>query len=152
MKFSYVIATLVIFLLSQTAAQAGGRHHSGHHRGHGGSHFGFGFSRGGYGHGFGHHRRGYSRFNFNFGSPLWWGPRHYYQPNYYAPAPIIVQQQPAVYVQRPPVVTAPPVTPAAPQVTRYYCPNPAGYYPHVQSCSQAWIDVDPSTVAPATAR
>ena len=36
---------------------------------------------------------------------------------------------------------------AAPQVW-YYCPEPAGYYPYVQNCTQAWVSVDPRTVAP----
>ncbi len=116
--------------------------------------------RGGWGgHHYGHHRGHHSRFSFNFGVPLGWGygphfgPRYfaprYYPPYYVAPAPVIIQQEPTVYIQRQPVVVAPPVA-AAPQaaVQWHYCPAPAGYYPHVQNCTQAWVAVDPASVAP----
>jgi hypothetical protein len=28
----------------------------------------------------------------------------------------------------------------------YYCENPAGYYPYVQSCSKGWMQVVPQNV------
>jgi len=86
-------------------------------------------------HGFG--RRG-PEFGFYFGDPFFYGPRYYYPPYYYPQPPVVVQQQPPVYVERQ-------------QATAnlwYYCRQPAGYYPHVQNCSQQWIPVDPSSVPP----
>ena len=37
----------------------------------------------------------------------------------------------------------------APVTYWYYCTEPAGYYPYVQSCDRAWIPVLPSSVTPA---
>jgi hypothetical protein len=31
----------------------------------------------------------------------------------------------------------------------YYCTDPAGYFPYVESCSRAWIPVIPQPVTPA---
>ena len=56
----------------------------------------------------------------------------YYPPAYYPPyypSPVVVTQ---------PVATAP--APAAAQ-TWYYCDNPRGYYPYVQSCGAGWRQV-----------
>lgn len=52
---------------------------------------------------------------------------------YYYPAP--VYPYPSPYV--PPVVTAPSPT------MWYYCSNPPGYYPYVQSCTVPWQAVPP---------
>jgi hypothetical protein len=38
---------------------------------------------------------------------------------------------------------------AAPTTYWYYCTSPAGYYPYVQSCNQAWIPVVPQSAPPA---
>ena len=39
--------------------------------------------------------------------------------------------------------------PAAPASNYwYYCTDPAGYYPYVGSCNQAWIPVVPQPTAP----
>jgi hypothetical protein len=42
--------------------------------------------------------------------------------------------------------------PALAQTTYwYYCKNPAGYYPYVQNCNQAWVPVVPQAVPPPPA-
>jgi hypothetical protein len=63
----------------------------------------------------------------------WWGWPYYldspYYPYAYYPPP--VYQAPAVIAQAP--------APAAAQASSwYYCANPKGYYPYVQSCQGAW--------------
>lgn len=93
--------------------------------------------------------RGGPRFDFGFyyGGPLydpWYRP--FPPPLFYAPPTVIVEREPPVYIQREPVVVAPQAQAATP--TWYYCPNPAGYYPHVPSCTQQWVPVDPSTLPP----
>ena len=77
----------------------------------------------------------------------WWGyPYWYYPPPYYAYAPptVIVQQSPVYVEQQGPVAPAPPAAPApsaqAPQYW-YYCQPSGGYYPSVQTCTEAWIKV-----------
>jgi len=111
-------------------------------------------ARGGHGHGHGHGGHGHFRgsVGFYFNDPYWWGPDPFfypYRPYVYSPPPVVIEQRdPPVYVQRQPV--APPA-PATASVW-YYCQNPAGYYPYVQSCSQPWVTVDPSSVPMAPAR
>jgi hypothetical protein len=56
------------------------------------------------------------------------------------PAPIVVQQAPT-YVQQPQAQSAPP---GLDPRFWYYCQNPAGYYPYVQSCPVAWQPVTPT--------
>jgi hypothetical protein len=95
----------------------------------------------------GHH--GGAHFGLSFGDPFFWGPSYYqpyYAPNYYSPPTVIIEREPPVYVQRAP---APPT-----QVAQlwYYCPSPAGYYPHVPNCTQPWVPVDPSSVPPGPRR
>lgn len=89
-----------------------------------------------------------------WGDPFWYGPRYGwpYSPYYYDPFPrtVVIEREPPVYIQREQVQTAP-AAPAA-SVNQpslwYYCPKPAGYYPYVPKCDQAWIPVDPRTVPP----
>jgi hypothetical protein len=74
----------------------------------------------------------------------YYGPRYYYPapaPYYYYPAPVVVAPTPPpVYVeQQPPMATAP----QQPAGYWYYCSNPQGYYPSVQSCPQGWQKVLP---------
>jgi hypothetical protein len=65
----------------------------------------------------------------------------------YAPPPVVVAPPP-VYYAPPPVVVAPAPTyvptyvqqPSASN-TWYYCDNPQGYYPTVQTCSSGWRPV-----------
>jgi hypothetical protein len=60
-----------------------------------------------------------------------------YPPYYYGP--------PVVAYAPPPVVYAPPPAPtsyiAPANQPYYYCDNPQGYYPSVQSCSTPWREV-----------
>jgi len=79
--------------------------------------------------------------------PGWWGP--YYYPSYYYPyypmeSPIVIQQQPELYVQ------------PAPQTEEqqsywYYCKSPQGYYPYVKQCPSGWLKVVPSPPSPSSA-
>lgn len=81
-----------------------------------------------------------------FGGPAYWGgwsypiygayPR-YYPYSYAYPYPLYVPAEPTVYVEQ---------SPQAVPATNYwyYCPDPAGYFPYVQSCSKAWMTVVPS--------
>ncbi len=79
----------------------------------------------------------------------WYGPGYPYPYRYgppvYAPPPVYVP--PTVYVA-PPVYVVP--QGPAPAQSWYYCDNPAGYYPHVSSCSGPWRQVPAQ--APATPR
>ena len=112
-------------------------HHGGHYEDHYGGHHG------------GHYGHSSSHFGLYFGSPLFWGGSPYYRdysPDYdYPRRTVIIEREPPVYIQR-----APQPQPQA-QATQlwYYCPNPAGYYPHIASCSQQWVPVDPRSVPPA---
>ncbi len=95
-------------------------------------------------HGYRHHHN--SHFGFYFGSPFFWGPRLYDRPYfddyYYAPRTVIIEREPPVYIQRP-------VAPIQTAQLWYYCPNPAGYYPYVPTCTQPWVPVDPRSLPPA---
>jgi hypothetical protein len=69
---------------------------------------------------------------------------------YYAPAPYYYGP-PAVVYAPPPVVYAPPPVAYVPPQPRsyvsngnqswYYCDDPRGYYPNVQTCNQGWREV-----------
>lgn len=90
-----------------------------------------------------HH--GGPRFGFGLalGAPLWWGPGYYpypyYAPYYYAPAYSTFYAEPGAirYVERDPGY-------------RYYCTEPAGFYPEVQTCPKAWLKVVPDGAALTT--
>lgn len=77
---------------------------------------------------------------FHFGVPIYhsWGPHPYwYHPApVYVPAPIVVQQQPTVYIEQAPA-------PAAPQNWWYYCADSRAYYPYVRDCPAGWQRVPP---------
>ena len=47
--------------------------------------------------------------------------------------------------RRPIGQTAPYAAPSAPAPSQYwyYCTDPAGYYPYVQNCTKAWMQVVP---------
>ena len=70
--------------------------------------------------------------------PRYWGPYPYAYPYYYPPAPVVVQQAP------PAAVVLPPAEPAY----WYYCQNPQGYYPYIQSCPHGWMKVLPQSPPP----
>jgi hypothetical protein len=138
----FVLAALALSAFNANAASGGG-HGGGGHGGGGGSHGGVGF-----GHGFGNGHggiRGHGGIGLGVyvGSPLFWGPGYYSYPYsyypYYVDPPVIVEQQPMEYTQQAQLQSqAPPMW--------YYCQSPAGYYPYVQQCTQAWIPVDPRTI------
>jgi hypothetical protein len=75
-------------------------------------------------------------FGVGVGVP-WYGYGYGYPgPYYYAPPPVVYA--PPVYVTPPPVEP----TYAAPQAQNwYYCDNPQGYYPYVNSCTSGWRQV-----------
>lgn len=132
-KFLF-LGLLVLLVFGANNAVAGGRHGGGHSHGHGHGHF-------------------HSSVGFYFNDPYPWGPDPFfypYRPYIYNPAPVIIEQrEPPVYIQRQ-------LAPAAPAQTAsanwYYCQNPAGYYPYVQSCTQPWVSVDPRSLPSAPAR
>jgi hypothetical protein len=90
-----------------------------------------------------------------YADPFWGPPRWgYYSPWYYDPPPrtVIIEREPTVYIQQPAPAPAPAPqaqAPAAPTLW-YYCPSPAGYYPHVPQCQQQWVPVDPASLPPAS--
>ncbi len=116
------IAVAVLLVIgSVPAAQAQGHGHvggwhGGHGGGRGGGHVGFGWGVG-----------LWAPFYWGAGWPYYYGYPAYGPPVYYAP----------------PVVEPTVVQPAgpAPAPVWYYCDNPQGYYPYVQSCSSAWRQV-----------
>ncbi len=57
--------------------------------------------------------------------------------NYSVP-PVVIYQQPPVYVQSEP----------QPSYYWYYCQNPQGFYPYVKECPGGWMKVVPETTPP----
>jgi len=76
--------------------------------------------------------------------PGWWGPYYspYYYP-YYQEPPIVIEQQPEVYVQPAPQEQQP--------IYWYFCRDPEGYYPYVKQCPGGWMKVVPTPPAPPSA-
>ena len=73
---------------------------------------------------------------FYWRGPAVWGP---WYPNYNYPSPpVIIQQQPPVYVQ------------PEQQESQYwyYCQDPQGYYPYVRECPGGWMKVVPEATPP----
>jgi hypothetical protein len=102
---------------------------------------GYARDRGHY-HGSGH----YHGPRYYFGGGVWigpgwggWGP-WWLGPPYYPEPPVVIQQQPPVYVE--------PTPQPEEQSYWYYCPNPPGYYPYVKKCPNGWMKVIPSPVPP----
>jgi hypothetical protein len=90
---------------------------------------------------------------FYFGAPLFWDYGFAYPyPGYVVPTyadasfystPLIIENETDVYVQ-------PPANAPAPAANYwYYCTDPAGYYPYVQTCNKAWVPVSPQSVMPS---
>ena len=110
-----------------------------------------GYWHGGYWHGGypGYWHSGYWHNGWYGGRYGWWwvtgGGWYWYNAPVY-PYPGAVSE---VYVTPPATVAAPPAAPA-PQMW-YYCDNPAGYYPYVQTCSQPFRPVVPSVQQAAPA-
>ncbi len=80
-----------------------------------------------------------------FGVPFAAFPYYYPYPPYYSPysppyyaAPVVVQQQPTVYVEQPAQTQ-----PQQPTGYWYYCSDPRAYYPYVKDCPGGWQRVAP---------
>jgi hypothetical protein len=97
------------------------------------------FAEAGRSHGF-HHRFGHHRFLVGttvFVGPVW-GPPWWSDPYWAYPPPIVIQEEPPVYIQQ--------SQPGPPAVAYwYYCPDSKAYYPYVQHCPTAWLKVAPQT-------
>lgn len=125
--------------------QGGGRGSNWSGGGHGGGYRGHAYGGYRYGYRSGWYGWPYYSFGLAIGAPFgYWAPWYYpywdvaypYRvPVYPAPAVVYADPQPASYVQQDPGY-------------RYYCPNPAGFYPDVPNCSTAWLKVVPDTRAP----
>lgn len=82
--------------------------------------------------------------------PGWWGPQYYapyyspypYYPYYPPEPPVVIQQQPDIYLQPAPQQELP--------VYWYYCKDPQGYYPYVKQCPNGWMKVVPTPPGPET--
>ncbi|MEW6586055.1 MAG: hypothetical protein AB1442_10655 [Nitrospirota bacterium] len=145
MKKSICIFYAVLILLFANtlpgyADRKGHSQGSGHHHGSGGHH-----------HGPDSHFSGSVWIGPGWGAG-WWGPPYYpYYPPYYSPyyppfypyyssPPVVIREQPPVYVE--------PAPQKEEQSYWYFCPNPEGYYPYVKRCPEGWLKVEPSTVPP----
>ena len=95
------------------------------------------------------HHHGGARVGVYIGAPLVWSPWYYPRPYYYDPyyRPIIVREQPVVYVEQQPGDAAPAPAPVpqaqAQQQFWYFCQDTQTYYPHVQNCATPWQRVIP---------
>lgn len=142
--FAAIVALL--FVGAPAMARGGGWHGGGHEGGHawhgGGGWHGHG-GGGWHGHGGSYWYPGFRLVvPFYWGAgplwgPGWWGPPYpaYSYPYPYPAAPGTVVQPPQGYVQQPPQYW-------------YYCRNPEGYYPYVQSCPGGWTTVQPPAGPP----
>ena len=80
-------------------------------------------------------------------SPYYYPPYSYY-PNYYPPyypAPVVIQQQPTVYVEQNPQPAPEAQSPVQSPSTGYwyYCADSRAYYPYVKDCRNGWQRVAP---------
>jgi hypothetical protein len=83
-------------------------------------------------------------FGYGYGGfypPPYYYPPYYYHPPYY-PAPVVVQQQPTVYVEQP-APQAQPQQQQQPAGYWYYCADSRAYYPYVRECPAGWQRVAP---------
>jgi hypothetical protein len=121
------IACIAAFAALGGIATANAQTHGGGGHGGGGFHGG-GFHGGGF-HGGGFHGGGFhdhSHRSFFIGAPIVFGPGYYpydYSYPYAYSYPYESQDSGANY---------------------WYCPNPAGYYPDVQTCPSGWLQVVPN--------
>jgi hypothetical protein len=126
------------------------------HGGGGGSHGGGGGFHGGGGgwHG-GHFHDGrfhhfHSSFSVFFGAPFFWLGAPYY-PYYYPYSyydgsyawPVYGNPGPTTYIQQDNGTAAQSGASQAGGEYRYYCTDPAGYYPQIQNCAKVWLKVVP---------
>ncbi len=76
-----------------------------------------------------------------YGSPYYYGAPYYGTPVYTSP-PIVIQQQPPVYIEKP----------QAPVPGYwYYCASVKAYYPYVNDCPEPWQRVSPLPPPPTGA-
>ena len=96
-----------------------------------------------YGTGFGYWGAWNYRWGSGYGLPYPYGyPFAFGFPVTYAPVVITSAPIMQTYIQQEPAVEA--AAPTAPTVNYwYYCTEPAGYFPYVQNCNQAWMRVIP---------
>jgi hypothetical protein len=141
-----LIAVMVVFLMGliiPRGADANGGHGGGGYRGgagyYGGGYRGYGGYYGGGYRGYG----GHGGVNIWLGpvwGPGWWGSYPYPYPYtypYYQVPPLVINQQPEVYVQPAPQLEQK-------QIYWYYCENPNGYYPYVKQCPGGWMKIVPT--------
>lgn len=91
---------------------------------------------------------------WNYGWGLGYGVPYPYAYPYaagypFAYAPVVINSTPVAqtYIQQEPLAETA-IQPAAPVPNFwFYCTQPAGYFPYVQSCSQPWITVTPQDSA-----
>ena len=125
-----------------TAYAGGGNWHGDSTRWHGGGYYGgwHGY-RGGWGGAYWGPSVG-----FYFGAPAYWGPWPYAYgyPYLYGYPPYSVSA-PAIVVEQPVEVVTPPAqdNPGSAPAFWFYCTKPAGYYPYVRNCNDAWLRVVP---------
>jgi hypothetical protein len=121
-------------------------HGGGGGRGGGGWHGGGGWGGGGWGWGLG---LGALGVGLGVDALLGWPGYYPYGPYAYEPYPYAPYAYGAAYPYYGPaapmqaVQQAPAPMASAPQ-SWYYCDNPKGYYPYVQSCRNAWRPVSPT--------
>ena len=132
-KLAFALVAIVTMAFASGSAMAQGQAaHVGSWHGGGGSWHGGGWHGGWYG----------PRVGVFVGYPGYWGAwgyPYYYPYSAYSPYSVYAPSEPAVYVQPQPAPDA------APTSTNYwyYCTEPAGYFPYVQNCSKAWMQVVP---------
>ena len=139
--------------MAQGHAHSGGSFSGGYHFS-GGSHVGGSWNGGGHWNG-GNWHGSHTRFvvGVGFGAPWWgWWPGYYYPyyPAYYVGYPYYHDypyDYSGGYVEQ-----GSSNNPSAPGASSgqfssgqysYYCPDPAGYYPQVATCSKGWLRVVP---------
>lgn len=119
-----MVVAVVIFLLALLASSVAWAHGS---RGHHGN----------------HHSRAQVGVDIIIGAPVWHYrtyPRYYAQQQAYIysyPPVIAMQSSPPVFIERGDEQSLN----QTPQAFWYYCDNPQGYYPNVNSCPSGWRPV-----------
>ena len=78
-------------------------------------------------------------FGFGFPAYPYYYPPYSYYPPYYPP--VVLQQQPTVYVEQNPQPA--PATQAPAASYWYYCADARAYYPYVKECPAGWQRVAP---------
>lgn len=172
-------ATLAVglILICDTALAGGGYRGGGgggYRGGGGGYHGGYrGGYRGGYGYrgpavsvgfwgGPGYWGPGYWGAGWGWGGGYWgagyggWGPGWgYWGAPIYASSPVVIAQEPNVWVESQQVATTPLPAPQPPSTNPntqqwwYWCTSARGYYPYVSNCAEGWQRVTPQPVPAA---